>query len=55
MADSRLQNFQRLKDFSLPKILLRLPMISEAEEVVKYADASLNSEIETIRPFPGKL
>ena len=49
LADSRLQNFQRLKDFSLPKILLRLPMISEAEEVVKYADASLNSEIETIR------
>lgn len=49
LADSRLQNFQRLKDFSLPKILLRLPMISEAEEVVKYTDASLNSEIETIR------
>lgn len=49
LADSRLQNLKRMKDFPLPKIMLRLPMISEAEELVKYADYSLNSELETVR------
>ncbi len=32
----------------MKKVLLRLPMKSQAEDVVKYADISLNSEIETI-------
>ena len=49
LADSRLQNLKRMKDFNLPKIMLRLPMISEAEELVKYADISLNSELETVK------
>lgn len=49
LADSRLQNLKRMKDFPLPKIMLRLPMISEAEELVKYADYSLNSELETVQ------
>lgn len=49
LADSRLQNLKRMKDFPLPKIMLRLPMISEAEELVKYADYSLNSELETVK------
>jgi predicted amino acid racemase len=30
-------------------MLTRLPMLSEAEETIKYADISLNSEIETIK------
>src|SRR5690554_6941666 len=49
LADSRIENLQRLKDLDVPKIMLRLPMISEAEKIVEYADISLNSEIETIR------
>ncbi|MCT4687238.1 ornithine racemase Orr [Vallitalea sp.] len=49
IGDSRLENLKKLKRFKLPKLLLRLPMISEAEEVVQYADISLNSEIPTIR------
>lgn len=49
IADSRLANLKRLGDIRLPKLLLRLPMISQASEVVEYADISLNSEIETIR------
>jgi predicted amino acid racemase len=49
LADSRLQNLKRMKDAPLPKMMLRLPMISEAEELVKYADISLNSEIATVR------
>lgn len=49
LADSRIENLIRLKDIKIPKILLRLPMISEAESVVEYADISLNSEFETIK------
>jgi predicted amino acid racemase len=49
VADSRIENLKRLGDIKLPKLLLRLPMISQAAEVVEYADISLNSEIETIR------
>jgi predicted amino acid racemase len=47
IADSRIEN---LKDItpSVPKVLLRLPMFSEAHDVVKYSDISLNSEFETI-------
>ncbi|MBZ2173695.1 alanine/ornithine racemase family PLP-dependent enzyme [Schnuerera sp. xch1] len=48
LADSRIENLIKLKDFKLPKILLRLPMISEVENVVKYADISLNSELDTM-------
>lgn len=47
-ADSRIENLAKLKDLDLPKILLRLPMISQADEVVHYADISLNSELKTI-------
>lgn len=54
IADSRIENLIKLKDFNIPKILLRLPMISEAEVVVEYADISLNSEIKTIRALSKK-
>jgi len=47
-ADSRIENLMKLKDFDLPKVLLRLPMISQVDEVVQYADISLNSELKTI-------
>lgn len=49
IADSRIENIIKLKDFNIPKILLRLPMISEADKVVEYTDTSLNSELETIK------
>jgi predicted amino acid racemase len=49
LADSRISNLKKLKAFDLPKMLLRLPMISEAEDVVKYSDISLNSEVDTIK------
>jgi predicted amino acid racemase len=48
LADSRMENLIRFKNIPLPKVLLRLPMQSEAKRVVKYADISLNSEISTI-------
>jgi len=49
LADSRIDNLRRLRDSPLPKLLLRLPMISQANDVVEHADISLNSELETLR------
>lgn len=48
LADSRIENLKKMANLPLEKIMLRLPMISRVEETVKYADISLNSEIETI-------
>ena len=49
VADSRILNLKKLEDLDCKKMLLRIPMISEAYEVVKYSDASLNSELATIK------
>lgn len=49
LADSRIENLRRLGSINLPKLLLRLPMISQAQAVVEFADMSLNSELETIK------
>ena len=49
IGDSRIENLKLLTHIQLPKCLLRLPMISEVDDVVQYADISLNSEIKTIK------
>lgn len=49
LADSRLQNLKRLKGFPLKKVLLRLPMASEVDDLVMYADYSMNSELSTLK------
>ncbi|MFH5796864.1 alanine/ornithine racemase family PLP-dependent enzyme, partial [Clostridium perfringens] len=36
IADSRIQNLKRLRNIEIPKILIRIPMISEVEDVVRY-------------------
>lgn len=48
IADSRVSNLKDLSNIGLPKILLRIPMISEVEDVIKYVDISFNSELVTI-------
>ncbi|MFT9496130.1 ornithine racemase Orr [Anaerosolibacter sp.] len=48
LADSRIENLKKLQEMDAQKLLLRLPMISQAKETVRYADISLNSEIKTI-------
>lgn len=48
IADSRLENLKSITS-SIPKVLLRLPMISETDEVVGGSDISLNSELLTIQ------
>ena len=47
IADSRVSNLKEINT-SKPKVLLRVPMVSEADEVVQVCDISLNSEMETI-------
>lgn len=49
IGDSRILNLKKLKNTSLPKVLVRIPMLSETSDVVKYSDISLNSELETIK------
>ncbi len=49
LADSRIENLERMKRFDIPKVLLRLPMASEVDRVVASADISNNSELSTIR------
>ncbi len=49
-ADSRIENLASIDtNTKKKKVLLRLPMLSDVDRVVKYADISLNSEIETIK------
>lgn len=50
IADSRLENIASMRDAGVagPFVLLRLPTIGLADEVVRLCDISLNSEIPTI-------
>lgn len=54
LADSRIENLGKLKEINIPKIMLRLPMKSEVEKIVEYADISLNSELDTITSLSEK-
>lgn len=49
LADSRIKNLEKLGDINIEKMLIRMPMASEIEKVVKYSQVSLNSELETIK------
>lgn len=52
LADSRVRNikknYETIKANGKQSVLLRLPMASEIEEVVKYVDISFNSEMATL-------
>lgn len=51
LADSRIQNIKKMREEKVPGpfLLLRAPMLSEIEEVIHWADLSLNSELVTIK------
>lgn len=49
LGDSRVENLKLLKGLAAEKWLIRPPMLSEVEDLVLYADASLNSELATIQ------
>lgn len=49
IADSRVENLEKLKEINCKKMLLRIPMPSQADDVVRYSDIVLVSEIFTIK------
>lgn len=49
IGDSRTANLRRMADLNCEKWLIRPPMLSETEDLVRYADVSLNSELSVIR------
>ena len=50
LASSRVEHLKSLKEKGIGSelMLIRLPMLSEVEDCVKYADVSMNSNIETL-------
>ncbi len=50
LCDSRIENIQKMKEAGIDTYytLVRIPMISEAESVVRYSDCSLNSDLEVL-------
>lgn len=49
IGDSRIENLEKIRDLKCKKMLLRIPMESQVEKVVKFSDISLNSELDTIK------
>ncbi len=51
IGESRLLHIRRLREGGIdaPMMLLRLPRMSRADEVVRLAQVSLNSEVETVK------
>lgn len=48
IADSRIENLIGISSI-IPKVMLRLPSISDAKKIVQHTDISLNSELSTIK------
>lgn len=51
VGDSRMENIEAMSRAGIkaPMMLIRSPMISEVQRVVRYAELSLNSELDVIR------
>ena len=49
LGDSRVDNLKKYAHLPVEKWLIRMPAPSQAEEVVRWSDVSLNTELETIR------
>lgn len=51
IASSRLEHLQPLREHGIqvPLMMVRVPMLSEAEDVVRICDYSLNSEVEVLK------
>lgn len=53
VADSRIKNIKSyskiVRDAGKKTVLIRIPMLSEVDEIVKHVDVCFNSEMETVR------
>ncbi len=48
LGDSRIENLKNLQHLRAEKMLIRIPMLSEIDAVVRYAGISLNSQEQTL-------
>lgn len=48
IGDARIENLKRVAHLSIEKWLIRVPSLTQVKEVIRYADVSMNSEIETL-------
>ncbi|MBQ6624769.1 MAG: alanine racemase [Clostridia bacterium] len=48
ICDSRIKNFSAFSEIDVEKWLIRSPMISEVEDVIRYSDVSFNTELDVI-------
>lgn len=55
LADARIKNIKKYAHIDVPKVLLRMPALSEIVDVIRYADISLNSELETLKKLSEEL
>jgi len=49
LADARIENINKYRNIDIPKMMLRLPMQSQIDQVVESCDVSLVSDINTMR------
>lgn len=51
LASSRLRELKTVadSDLNMPLMLIRMPMLSEIDEMIQYVDISVNSELEVIK------
>jgi len=51
IGDSRIENIMKMRQAGLNgrMVMIRTPMLSQVEEVVRYADISMNTELEVIQ------
>ena len=49
ISDSRIKNLHIYSEIDAQKWLIRSPMLSEVDDVIRYCDASINSELEVIK------
>jgi ornithine racemase len=56
VAHSRMDQIIKLKqqEITMPIMMIRIPMLSEIDDLVRYVDISLNSEIETLQKIEKK-
>ncbi len=56
LGDSRIKNIITMREagIDVPIYLIRIPMLSEVEDTIKFANGSLNSEFEVIKALSEK-
>ncbi|PAB60842.1 alanine racemase [Anaeromicrobium sediminis] len=49
LSDARIENIKKYKHINIPKMMIRLPMRSQVDQVVEFCNVSLVSDLEMMR------